>query len=189
MIKKLVILFFLICSNSASSSCRESIPATTPSDNFIFSDISDVVIDKRTGLMWKRCIQGFSGSDCLSGSESNGTYSTVLNSIDTLNENGGFAGYDDWRLPNLKELRSIVEERCHALALNEEVFPYNDVDSKENDLRLHWASTPRPYRESQATWVIGIDFFDGASVRFSVGSSNTDSSSIGGVYRLVRNAH
>ncbi|TDO95508.1 DUF1566 domain-containing protein [Marinomonas balearica] len=182
------ILFGVVCVNYASASCRGAITETTPTSNFEISATDEVVIDKTTGLMWKRCIEGYSGTDCKTGEDTKSTYVTALQNIASLNAGSGFAGFTDWRMPNVKELRSIVEEACNGLALNEEVFPYEDTGSTEDDIREHFTSTPRSYRESGATWVLGIDFDDGSITSLSVGSSNQDSQNEAAVYRLVRNA-
>lgn len=60
----------------------------------------DVVIDRATGLIWAREINE---AGC-----NNGATATWDNAIDYCN-NLSFAGFADWRLPNLNELFSIVD--------------------------------------------------------------------------------
>ncbi len=59
-----------------------------------------VSVDNYTGLMWKSCPQGLSGSDCSTGAASSLTWSGAL----TAAASESWAGYDDWRLPNIMEL-------------------------------------------------------------------------------------
>ncbi|WCN14842.1 DUF1566 domain-containing protein [Marinomonas mediterranea] len=189
MIRKIIVMMIgFITVGNVSASCRAAIAETTPTSNFEVSASDEVVIDKTTGLMWKRCLEGYSGTDCKTGDAIQATYVTALQNIASINSGSGFAGFTDWRMPNIKELRSIVEEQCNGLALNEDVFPYEDDGTAEDDIRLQFSNTPRPYREADATWVLGVDFDDGAIVPFSVGSVETDSASLVGSYRLVRNA-
>jgi hypothetical protein len=170
-----------------SAGCNTNIAATTPTSRFVFSTTDEVVIDKSTGLMWKRCIEGYSGESCeVDDGFKAVTYEQALANVETLNKTG-FAGFKDWRMPNIKELRSIVEESCSGLALNEEVFPYLSKNSVEQKFREIMSNTPRSYRESGAVWVWGIDFDDGSIVPFSLESSNQASDSISGAMRLVRN--
>jgi hypothetical protein len=69
-----------------------------------------------------------------------------------------FAGYKDWRVPNGKELQSLVEVQCYAPAITLSVFP-NDPSTGV------WASSPYAYITPYAyAW----------SVNFHYGHSNFD---------------
>lgn len=103
----------------------DNIPATTPSARFTVHG-DGTVTDKATGLMWKQCSEGQSGSDCATGAASGYTWRFALQRAATVNSNG-FAGYSDWRLPNIKELRSIVERQCIEPSINLTVFPATPV--------------------------------------------------------------
>ena len=48
-----------------------------------------------------------------------------------------FAGYSDWRLPNMKEFQSIVAFDKYNPAINTEVFP------NPGAVLSFWTSTPR----------------------------------------------
>lgn len=100
-----------------------SIPATTPTDQFI-DNRNGTVSDKKTGLMWKRCSEGqsWTGTTC-TGEVSGYSWQGALRYVRSMNTLGGFAGKKDWRLPNIKELQSIVEMQCTEPAANLKVFP------------------------------------------------------------------
>lgn len=59
------------------------------------------------------------------------TWAGALNSASELK----FAGHADWRLPNIKELQSIIEDHCTAPALNADVFPIDQGF-------VVWSATP-----------------------------------------------
>lgn len=70
----------------------------------LFVDNSDETItDEATGLMWMQNDSGYYKA----GSNSDGT----MDWQEALEwaENATYGGYDDWRLPNVKELQSIVD--------------------------------------------------------------------------------
>lgn len=105
--------------------------------NALYSDTSaGVVIDSETGLMWQKCSLGLSGNDCTIGSVQELTWQAALAAA---NENMDY-GHDDWRLPNIKELESLVDNinsdaDLHLPAINR-VFFSNTV------LGPYWSSTP-----------------------------------------------
>lgn len=143
----IVILYTLLPAASAMAAqvCRGSIPQTTPTADFI--DHGDgTLTHKQTGLMWKKCVQGLSGVACTTGLVSAHTWQAALQ----LAGGHSFAGYSDWRLPNIKELASIVEMSCSLPAINLGVFP-NDPSSNV------WSGSPHATKANDA-WTVNFGF-------------------------------
>ena len=109
-----------VASHSAHAvTCAAYLTASNP--DAAYTDHGDgTVTHIPTGLMWKRCGEGqsWNGSTC-TGSASTHYWADAL----TLARTSSFAGQTDWRLPNLKELRSLVEECRSNPAINDTVFP------------------------------------------------------------------
>lgn len=104
---------------AACGSPEEGFVSPTPTADFI--DHQDGTVTHRTtGLMWQKCVLGqtYSNGSC-SGEATAYMLSTALD----LAANYTAAGYSDWRLPNAKELYSIVDDSCANPAINTEVFP------------------------------------------------------------------
>jgi len=130
----------------AANSCAAGNPNTTslaestPTSAFV-NNTDGTVTHKLTGLMWKRCPQGLSGENCTVGDLGWFNWQQALQSAaaDTT------ADYADWRLPNKKELESIVETCGYDPVINLVAFPATqsfffwagstDVQSPD----LHWA--------------------------------------------------
>ena len=118
-----VLLLTLGAGQAAEHTCHpESIPASTP-DSQLQDNGDGTVTDTKTGLIWKQCLEGQSGSDCATGSAEFFTWQQALQRAQTLNDSGGFAGSTDWRVPNTKELSSLVEYQCTNPAINLTRFP------------------------------------------------------------------
>ena len=77
-----------------------------------------VVADNATGLVWQGCPAGKSESDCTGSNE---TY----NWHDSLSycEGLDWGGHEDWRLPDTKELASIVDDRHNRPSIDSAAFP------------------------------------------------------------------
>ncbi|WP_456445050.1 Lcl C-terminal domain-containing protein [Thiolapillus sp.] len=141
----------------AAQTCDPHIPLTTPDSDF--TDHGDgTVTHKKTGLMWSKCVLGQSGSDCSNGNTSYYSWQEALVAADAST----LAGYNDWRLPNIKELGSIVEASCNVPAINLSFFP--------NDTGFHvWSSSPDANNSGQA-WL--LDFYLGGDSTISRSSSH-----------------
>ncbi|MDH5547307.1 MAG: DUF1566 domain-containing protein [Gammaproteobacteria bacterium] len=125
---------------SAEGVCsgQPALNPSTPTENFEFlRDGSggiashDVVIDKKTGLMWTRCLVGSyfdsaDGSACFDTTLATPfSWSSALSHIATFNASPAVnQGYTDWRMPNVKELASLLEYSCSppVATINHEIF-------------------------------------------------------------------
>jgi hypothetical protein len=129
------ILFCLLPSIIMAQTCDSSIIPTTPSTNFDAHE-NGTVTDIKTGLMWKKCSEGLTGNNCENETTATSfTWQEALQVPETINSSGGFATYNDWRLPNIKELSSIVEEQCYSPAINLDIFPAELIS-------YPWSSSP-----------------------------------------------
>jgi hypothetical protein len=119
----LSLMIFISPANSAQDCFSNTSVPSTPDSRF--TDNADgTVTDLVTGLMWKQCEQGTDGTDCFGATDATGfTWQAALQAPAILNAGGGFAGHTDWRLPNVKELASIVETNCSGPAQNLTFFP------------------------------------------------------------------
>lgn len=165
----LLIVWLTLVNNVQAQSCEyKFIPASTP-DSQLVDNGDGTITDLKTGLMWQKCSQGQSSGDCSVGSAEAFTWQQALQRAQTVNSSGGFAGHVDWRLPNIKELVTLVERQCMHPAINLTRFP-NTPEA------FYWSSTP---------WII-YQNVTARIVYFEDGTTNYfgDSSQL----RLVRSA-
>jgi len=143
---------------------------TTPTADFTVNG-NGTVTHKKTGLMWKVCQEGTSGAACATGTESLMDWSDALNRANIANS-AAFAGYTDWRLPNVKELESIIERCGFNSAINKVIFPAQFGGR-------YWSSTTYQVNRAQAFWV-----------SYDVGQIETaDKGIVLNSVRLVRGGH
>jgi len=99
-----------------------------------------VTIDNVTGLMW--------ASDGNAGGCNFGDLTNWSSAIDWA-QNLTFAGYSDWRLPNIRELLSLVVEDARYYS---EVPAINHIFFPGTQRSLYLSSTTDPY-ETDYTWL------------------------------------
>lgn len=149
--------------------------AACPSVSGRFIAKGDTVIDSKTNLVWARCSVGqtWDGATCM-GASSDFTHEEAM--IHVKNQNG-------WRLPNVREMRSIVDKGCADPAIDGTTFPATIFVPPGSVIptvigarrRWYWTSTPSLPGGSS---VQVVRFHDGSVA----GGSRKDR----GVVRLVR---
>lgn len=111
-----------------------------------YTDNTDgTMTDDNTGLMWKRCSEPDMTSDCTgSGSQTPSKYSwqNAINRCEILD----YAGYTDWRLPNAKELWSIIKLEGASPLIDQTAFPSTIGGS-------YWTATTFPGTTGNALYV------------------------------------
>ena len=149
-----VLLFLLFCFTSiiSSASCvnkNEQIPINKP--EAVYLDHGDgTLTDRYTQLMWQVCTLGLNYSangTCVGTS----TASSWQGALAGANANADY-GHSDWRLPNKKELDSLVEVACYRPAIHQSLFV-------STELGWYWSSTPY-VDQSDRAW--SVDFSWGA---------------------------
>jgi hypothetical protein len=100
--------------------CNPNIVKTKPDSQYTLSQDGTEVTDTKTGLIWQRCALGMSwdGTTC-GGTATSHTWEDALAQAASVATNTSVA----WRLPNKKELISLVETACVGQAINETLFP------------------------------------------------------------------
>jgi hypothetical protein len=125
-----------------------------------YTDNGDgTVTDDNTGLVWEKLSDdgGVHDKDNLL------TWGNAFVHIATLNA-AHFAGHTDWRLPNVNELRSIVNYGAQSPAVSS-VFDIGCtpqctvLDCSCTTASFYWASTTD---QSLPTYAWGVNFFQGA---------------------------
>jgi hypothetical protein len=104
-----------------------------------FETSGHLVSDRSTGLVWLRSARG--SKDIMD-------WPAALIDVQRLNANKVY-GHDDWRLPNIRELESLVALDQHSPALPA-THPFKDV------AQGYWSSTTSVYDPTYA-WVLYTD--------------------------------
>ena len=90
------------------------------------------VTDKYTNLMWKVCSEGQTWSNPSNVAVCDGTAigGGWPDALIYAKDNNSYAGYNDWRLPNVEELRTLLAYDRHSPAINSTIFPNTVIDRR-----------------------------------------------------------
>jgi hypothetical protein len=125
--------FIFLVLTSTLLTAQADCPSWPTSERFSFTFNGAEVIDKRTGLTWKRCSEGqtWSDSTCI-GTATAHTHVAALTLTKAVNTSQSTTG---WRLPNVKELASLADRGCQSPAIDRTAFPATPN-------KAFWSSTP-----------------------------------------------
>jgi len=163
-----IVLAGVPLSQALAQTCASGVRASNPASVYVVDNANGTVTDSRTGLMWDRCALGLSGSTCATGAANSVTWPSALDATASSNASL-YKGYADWRLPNIKELHSLVELCRVNPGINELVFPGAPQS-------IFWSSSP-----ASAGGIANV-----RSVSFSNGSAGDSARSSLNQVRLVR---
>jgi hypothetical protein len=119
------------------------------------SPTEPVVDDFQSGLMWQGCAAGRSGADCSTGSPLALDWTGALAHCEGLT----WAGHDDWRLPQVKELVSILVLALDWPAVDPALFPRTPTN-------YAWSSTSKVGTFEDWAWRVSMgDGYVGAMTK------------------------
>lgn len=113
-----------------------------------------IVTDNVTGLVWKRCSEGLSGSDCASGSSLAMSWDLALDQCSALNSST-YGGRMDWRLPSVSELQTLSNIGQYDPAIDAASFPATEDN--------YWSSSDFISGTSDAWYIRFTDGYVGSS--------------------------
>lgn len=188
-------LFLLIClliftqssyAIEIEASCHSNTPGQMTNR---FTDLNDgTVLDIQTKLIWQRCNLGqiwdTESQTCQNFTDTL-TWHDTFSAIREFNQSLYSSGHaDDWRMPNIKELASIIDISCSGITINTDFF--FSVQLK------YWSSTPsaagvstkkimvndelESYQDENLIWTINV----------TNGTEQTEAISLKRSTRLVR---
>lgn len=141
----LLLLVLSSATPAAWALCNSALPSQA---NSRYSASNGVVSDSKTGLMWQQCSLGqtYDSGSC-SGTATRLTWTVATSQASAASD----FGFSDWRLPDRKELESLVDLACASPAINAEIFPATAIVR-------YWSSSPYLSGDS-LVW--SVNFYDG----------------------------
>jgi hypothetical protein len=130
-------------------------------------DGDGTVTDQATGLMWQKDISEYSNYM---------TWEKALAYCESLS----LGGYSDWRMPTVKELRSMVNYSLFYPAVDTTFFP----EKSSRYWSSHWTSTT-VVNNTGAAWIIGFLGYDYGSGSIDKRSSSYVRAVRGGQSRML----
>ena len=131
---------------------NQNIENITPDSRYTVNN-DGTITDNETGLMWMQCTEGQTwesngGAGNCTGTATTYTWDAAL----ALANDKTFAGHTDWRLPDIKELASLVAEDRYDPAINSTIFPAISSDHI-------WSGSPYAY-EGDSSWIVYFGYGD-----------------------------
>ncbi len=164
--RRILILAAILHAANAAANCSPMSGNTEATPDVNLTDNGNgTVTHGPTGLIWKKCVEGYTDNNCTTGAATTYTWRDALQRS-TLT----FASQTDWRVPNRNELLSLVETACSSNTINTTRFPNSPPSATV------WTSTPLGVGDPVSAW----------AVRFGDGRLESKDKSSQSYVRLVR---
>jgi hypothetical protein len=136
-----------------------------------FADNGDgTVTDHATGLMWA---QDDSGDGVNTGPRSGMTWEDALAWVEQMNDQN-YLGHNDWRLPNAKEMQSIVDYTrspdTTGSAAIDPVFNITQITNEAGEVDYPWFWTSTTHVRSDGSGAAGVYICFGRATGYMNGS-------------------
>lgn len=132
--------------------CKTTIPRSAPDSRYqvVAGTQGAEVLDTYTRLIWQRCSVGqtWDGTTCR-GTAQTMTWTDALKTTTT---------HTGWRVPNIRELQSLIEDACFDSSINYTWFPNTVSDD-------YWSSSPNP-QHPQGIWTVTFNLGLAGSLSF-----------------------
>ena len=143
----------------STTTTTASVPTTTVVSKTYTDNHDGTVTDSTTGLVWMRCAMGmvWDGKTCT------GTASTyTFDQANALTGTTTFAGQSDWRMPNIRELQTVVDRSVYNTSIDKVAFP------NTSPWRFFWSASANSGLSSNA-W--GVSFGNGSAGNYDRSSA------------------
>lgn len=146
-------IYMLLAGQDAAASCNTNLTERSHNAQYLIAE-DNTVTDINTNLSWMRCPVGYTwqSDNCMEDTEKQQLFNwqEALTYAQTYQQNT-----PGWRLPNTKELESLVKRNCYNPSIEESVF-------SNMTLNNFWSSTNT---EGGAAWA--VNFNEGGVIRLS----------------------
>ena len=124
-------------------------PPSAPTERYVLQD-DGTAVDTAARLMWMRCSvgQAWTGATC-AGTPRLLDWQAAQQAAQDINRSGSLF-YNDWRLPQIRELALIAERQCDNPRINLFVFP-------QTPAAFYWTATARP-GDASGTAAMALSF-------------------------------
>lgn len=150
-----LLLLFFTSTIQAQICVEDSIPETVSTENFDFST-SGVATDRIHGLTWQRCAYGMTWNAVTATCEGTPQKLTWQDALLKSTTDPALVGAG-WRLPNFKEILTVIDYQCFIPPLNAELFPNAPAAINSG----FWTSTPvqnTPTPTKVRAWLIELGY-------------------------------
>jgi len=147
----LFIVLALLHTSAVAQTCDQDAQRVLTPASYSICEGGELVKDNLTGLMWSRCSVGQTwnnASNTCEGEPDTFTWQESLQQVQQQNQDKAL-NKTDWRLPNIKELSSIVNLGCISPAIDLEAFPGTNNGE-------YWSSTVY-VRYAGRAWFVDFD--------------------------------